>query len=45
MGCYKDFVDVNQVLQRVVVHVTHAKDHISYNQFKEGVLGRKTSTA
>jgi methyl coenzyme M reductase subunit D len=31
----QEFLDVNQVLQRAVVHENRAKDHISYNWFKE----------
>jgi hypothetical protein len=31
----QDFIDVNQVLQRAVVHKNRAKDHKSFNQFKE----------
>jgi hypothetical protein len=27
----QEFLDVNQVLQRAVVHKNRAKDHISYN--------------
>jgi hypothetical protein len=31
----QEFMDVNQVLQRAVAHENRAKDHRSYNQFKE----------
>jgi hypothetical protein len=31
----QDFIDVNQVLQRANIHENHAKDHRSYNRFKE----------
>jgi hypothetical protein len=31
----QDFIDVNQVLQRAVIHENRAKDHRSYNRFKE----------
>jgi hypothetical protein len=32
----QDFVDVNQVLQRAVVHENHARDNKSYRRFKDG---------
>jgi hypothetical protein len=31
----QEFLDVNQLLQRAVVHENHTKDHRSYNRFKE----------
>jgi hypothetical protein len=31
----QDFLDVNQVLQRVVVHENHARDQWSYNWFRD----------
>jgi hypothetical protein len=32
----QEFLDINQVLQWVVLHENHAKDHRSHSQFKEG---------
>jgi hypothetical protein len=31
----QDFVDVNHVLQKVVAHENRAKDHRSYDRFRE----------
>jgi hypothetical protein len=31
----QEFLDINQVMQREMIYMNHAKDHRSYSQFRE----------